>query len=205
MTRFTLSRRARTSDIDQSFPGGRHNHRGRRLGLLAVLGLLGAGGVALMSAQHTSAATPQVHEDDHDEDEHEDEHGSLTAILEASPEGNTPFVFSVSPTSKPPMDPSFTLIDDGSSSDTETIKLRRKKEYTFALDLPDDWMLDDVSCEVENDNGGSQQVNGASAVIDYKAGEMITCTWMVTQKMPSIELVKTADPVTYNGAGETIT
>ncbi|MDA3027392.1 MAG: hypothetical protein O2925_01220, partial [Actinomycetota bacterium] len=81
MTRFTLSRRARTSDIDQSFPGGRHNHRGRRLGLLAVLGLLGAGGVALMSAQHSSAAeggppSSSMPDDDHDDEE---SHGSLTA------------------------------------------------------------------------------------------------------------------------------
>ncbi len=135
----------------------------------------------------------------------EETHGSLTAILEATPEGSTPFVFSVSPTTQPPMEPSFTLIDDGSSSDTAMIQLRREKQYTFALNLPDDWMLDGVSCVTEGDGVSTHQVNGASAIVDYAEGDQITCRWMVTQKMPSIELVKTADPATYSGADETIT
>jgi LPXTG-motif cell wall-anchored protein len=206
MSRFPLIRRARTSNINQSFPSGRRNHRGRRLGLFALLGLIGAGSLALASAQQSSAAggppSSSMPDDDHDEEE---SHGSFTAIVEAEPEGDTAFIFSVSPTSMPPMTPSFTLIDNGTASDTQMIQLRREKQYTFAMNLPEGWMLDDVSCEVEGDNGGTQQVNGASAVIDYKEGEMITCRWMVTQKMPSIELVKTADPATYSGVGETIT
>ena len=154
--------------------------------------------MALMSAQHTNAAPPA------EEDDHEDDHGSFTAVVEADPEGNTSFVFAVSPTSQPPMDPSFTLIDDGTDSDTHMVQLRREKSYTFSMNLPEDWMLDDVSCEVMDDNGGGHQVSGAAATIDYKEGEHYTCTWMVRQKMPSISLGKSADPLTYSAADEAI-
>ena len=205
MTRFPLTRRARTSGIDTPSLPGRRPHRGRRLGLFALLGLIGAGSLALASAQHSSAAGGPPSSSMPDGGDEEESHGSMTAIVEADPEGSTPFVFAVSPTSQPPMDPSFTLIDDGSTSDRTTVQLRREKQYTFAMNLPDDWMLDGVECEVDNDNGGNHQVNGASAVIDYKEGEAYTCRWMVRQKMPSIELVKTADPITYSGADETIT
>jgi LPXTG-motif cell wall-anchored protein len=56
-----------------------------------------------------------------------------------------------------------------------------------------------------DDNGGGHQVSGAAATIDYKEGEHYTCTWMVRQKMPSISLDKSADPVTYSAADEAIT
>jgi len=130
--------------------------------------------------------------------------GSVTIVKQATPEGATSFPFTASPT--PLAD--FALVDDGTTANTKVFSgITDFKTYTVTEATPAGWSLVNAVCSVTSANGGSQTVNGATATIDLKEGENVTCTYGNSADMGSITIIKDVvnaldanDPTTFNFA-----
>ena len=71
--------------------------------------------------------------------------------------------------------------------------------------LPTGWSFGSLSCSVASPNGGTQTVSGATATINLKEGEEVTCTYVNNFTAgPALSLVKTATPSTYSKVGDVI-
>lgn len=102
--------------------------------------------------------------------------GSIKVVKQATPEGSTSFPFTASPA---PLS-NFNLVDDGTSANTKIFSnITDFKTYTVAENTGS-WTLSGAVCGVTTPNGGSQDVNGATATINLKEGENVTCTYTNT-------------------------
>jgi hypothetical protein len=133
---------------------------------------------------------------------------SITIEKSASVQGSTSFGFTASPA---PLT-AFDLVDDGSIDDPDATPASRTfgdivdfTTYTITESSTSLWSLTNVACSVLAPNGGSQTVDGSSVTIDLREGELVTCVYSnARDPQPAINLVKSADPVTYAQAGDVI-
>ena len=133
---------------------------------------------------------------------------SITIEKSASVQGSTSFGFTASPA---PLT-AFDLVDDGSIDDPDATPASRTfgdivdfTTYTITESSTSLWSLTNVACSVLAPNGGSQTVDGSSVTIDLREGELVTCVYSnARDPQPAIDLVKSADPVTYAQAGDVI-
>lgn len=129
---------------------------------------------------------------------------SVTIIKQANPEGSTSFPFAASPA---PLI-NFSLVDDGTSTNTKLFSnITNFQNYTVTENTPAGWSFDRIVCSVTSPNGGSQNVNGATATIGLEEGENVTCTYTNTLQSGTLTVQKTtvpaADPTifTINATG----
>ena len=101
--------------------------------------------------------------------------GSITIIKDALTNGTTSFPFTATPA---PLS-SFSLVDDGTASNTKVFSdIKDFKSYSVTESpIPDGWALDSVRCSVTSPNGGSQTVAKPTVTINLKEGENVTCTF----------------------------
>jgi hypothetical protein len=133
---------------------------------------------------------------------------SITIEKSASVQGSTSFGFTASPA---PLT-AFDLVDDGSIDDPDATPASRTfgdivdfTTYTITESSTSLWSLTNVACSVLAPNGGSQTVDGSSVTIDLREGELVTCVYSnARDPQPAIDLVKSADPVTYAQVGDVI-
>lgn len=112
---------------------------------------------------------------------------SITIIKQAILEGSTSFPFTASPS---PLS-NFSLIDDGTSANTQTFSgIVDFQAYIVAESTPATWTLNSVVCSVTSANGGSQTVVSPSVEIDLKEGENITCTFTNEQQAAHLIVIK---------------
>lgn len=128
---------------------------------------------------------------------------SITIVKQASIEGNASFSFTGSPS---PLS-NFSLIDDGTSANTQVFSgITSFTTYTISESSKTLWSLDRVGCSVQNPNGGTQVVSSATATVTLTEGEDVTCTWYNTSLAdPRISIAKTANPTTYSNVGDVVT
>ena len=128
---------------------------------------------------------------------------SITVVKEASVEGNTPFVFTASPA---PLS-GFTLIDDGSNTDTKTFSgITTFGTYSLSEQTGDGFRLASVDCTVVAPNGGTQALTTTGVLVDVREGEIVTCIFRNTiEGSKSIDLKKTADVTNFDEVGDVVT
>lgn len=101
--------------------------------------------------------------------------GSITIVKDASSNGSTSFDFTASPA---PLG-NFSLVDDGSDSNTRTFTgVTAAQEYVVEEDSTEGWQLDQVDCELLVDRGGSFALDGSAVRITLAEGESIVCTFL---------------------------
>jgi LPXTG-motif cell wall-anchored protein len=130
------------------------------------------------------------------------EPGSITVVLDSADEDSTEFDVTAGP------DPlgAFTLIDDGTDTDTRTFSsIRHFATYDIDMTIPEDWILEGVECVVVDPNTGTQSVDGSAVSIALTEGEDVTCTYSVARVMRMIGVGVTAAPGQFGGPDETIT
>jgi len=130
--------------------------------------------------------------------------GSITIKKQATPEGSTQFSFTAGPA---PLS-NFNLVDDGTSANTKAFTgITNFQTYTVAESLPNGWQLDNRSCQVTSDNGGSQNTGSPSngITINLKEGENVTCTFSNSEiPNPSLNVTKEAAESSVDAAGDVI-
>ena len=113
--------------------------------------------------------------------------GAITIVKDATPVGSTSFSFTGSPV---PLT-NFSLVDDGSATDTKVFSdITNFTTYTVTENTPPGWDLTGIGCVVAGENGGSQDINGATVTIDLKEGENVTCTFANTQQQGDLIVIK---------------
>ncbi|WP_353509976.1 hypothetical protein, partial [Intrasporangium sp.] len=113
--------------------------------------------------------------------------GSITVIKQATPEGDTAFGFTASPS---PLS-NFSLTDDGTTANTKVFSnITDFKTYTVSEDAPTGaWTFGAANCTVTSPNGGTQTVVGRVATIALKEGENVTCTY-TNLKQATLTIIK---------------
>jgi outer membrane biosynthesis protein TonB len=116
---------------------------------------------------------------------------SITIIKAASPEGSTSFTFTASPA---PLS-NFSLVDDGTSSNTKVFSgITNFTTYTVAEGAAPGWTLSFSSpvCTVTGASGGSRSgdVGTRTVTITLVEDQNVTCTFVNTRDTGSIELRK---------------
>jgi len=124
---------------------------------------------------------------------------SITVIKDATPNGSTSFPFTASPL---PLT-GFSLVDDGTTANISTFSgIVNFQTYTVTENTPSGWSLDGVVCSVTSPNGGTQNVNGATATINLKEGENVSCTYTNSIQYGTLTVQKTtipaADPTIFS-------
>jgi hypothetical protein len=124
--------------------------------------------------------------------------GSITIIKDATPEGSTSFPFTASPS---PLS-NFSLVDDGTSSDTQAFNdITDFTTYQVTENTPSGWNLTGVGCLVTSENGGGSSISGSTATIDLAEGENYTCTFTNVQQ--SAHLIVCKHVINDNGGTAT--
>ena len=128
---------------------------------------------------------------------------SITIVKQASVEGSASFSFTASPA---PLT-NFSLIDDGTATNTKVFSgITSFGTYTVTESSKTLWELQSVNCSVTNPNGGTRVVSGPTATITVAEGEDVTCTWLNNSLAnPSISLAKTPSASTYSTVGDVVT
>jgi Prealbumin-like fold domain len=122
--------------------------------------------------------------------------GSITIVKAATPEGSTSFPFTASPS---PLS-NFSLVDDGTSSNTHVFSnITTFQDYTVAESVPGGWSLDSVGCSATSPNGGTYTVTNPSVKVTMKEGEDWTCTFNDSRDTAKLELRKATVPSTDTG------
>ncbi len=112
---------------------------------------------------------------------------SITIIKQATPEGSTSFSFTASPS---PLS-NFSLVDDGTSANTQLFSnIVNFQDYTVTETVPGAWTLNTIECSVTSANGGSQTVTNPSVDIDLKEGENVNCTFTNEQQAAHLIVIK---------------
>ena len=132
--------------------------------------------------------------------------GSITIVKDARPDSATAvFPFTAGPT--PLVD--FNLTDDGTvAHNTKTFPITADadfKTYTVTEGTTSGWSFGSASCGVTSPNTGTQTVSGATATINLKEGENVTCTYINTANLRTLSITKTDDTVSYDHVGQVIT
>jgi hypothetical protein len=139
--------------------------------------------------------------------------GTIVITKVASIEGSTEFPFTASPS---PLT-SFTLVDDGTASDTKVFSgLVEPGIFTISESSVEGWDFDSATCSLSNSNGGKWEVEENSLTIDFRVGETYTCTFtntlipvVTTTTMPvtttTVPVTPTTDPQTITMIPETTT
>lgn len=123
---------------------------------------------------------------------------SITIVKDAAVNGLTSFPYTASPS---PLT-NFSLVDDGTSANTrEFSNITDFKTYTITENNPAGWTLTDLDCAVTSANGGSQSVSGATATINLKEGENVSCTYSNQQQQGTLHIIKTV--INDNGGTKT--
>ena len=127
---------------------------------------------------------------------------SITVIEAATPEGSTVFDYTSSPA--PLSD--FTLVDDGTVTNTRTFTgITTFTTYTVSVQSETGWTFTGATCDVIGANGGSQTVVQNTATIDLREGEIVTCTFNhELDPLRSIALDKTVTEESYDSVGDTL-
>jgi hypothetical protein len=103
--------------------------------------------------------------------------GSIVITKVASVEGNTEFPFTASPS---PLT-NFTLIDDGTETDSYVFSgLVEPEIFTISESSVEGWDFDSASCMLSNANGGKWEAEEKSVIIDFRIGESYNCTFTNT-------------------------
>ncbi|PKO06774.1 MAG: hypothetical protein CVU41_05425 [Chloroflexi bacterium HGW-Chloroflexi-3] len=121
--------------------------------------------------------------------------GKIIIVKSASPSSETSFPFTAAPS---PLY-NFSLVDDMDSTDPswDFLDIKEFKTYTVTENTPYGWALDSIFCSTDSPNGGSTVVNlgTATATIDLKEGEYVTCTFVNTKNLnQDLTVTKTATP-----------
>jgi Prealbumin-like fold domain len=113
--------------------------------------------------------------------------GSITVIKDATPNGPTSFSFTGSPA---PLS-NFSLVDDGTSANTQVFgNIKNFQTYTVnETPIPSGWAFDAISCSVTSPNGGSFSTSSTTTTIDMHEGENYTCTY-TNHQQPGTLIVK---------------
>ena len=127
---------------------------------------------------------------------------SITVIEAATPEGSTVFDYTSSPA--PLSD--FTLVDDGTVTNTRTFTgITTFTTYTVSVQSETGWTFTGATCDVIGANGRSQTVVKNTATIDLREGEIVTCTFNhELDPLRSIALDKTVTEESYDSVGDTL-
>jgi hypothetical protein len=127
---------------------------------------------------------------------------SITVIEAATPEGSTVFDYTSSPA---PLS-NFTLVDDGTVTNTRTFTgITTFTTYTVSVQSETGWTFTGATCDVIGANGGSQTVVQNTATIDLRKGEIVTCTFNhELDPLRSIALDKTVTEESYDSVGDTL-
>ncbi len=141
---------------------------------------------------------------------------SITVIEAATPEGSTVFDYTSSPA---PLS-NFTLVDDGTVTNTRTFTgITTFTTYTVSVQSETGWTFTGATCgvigangehhEEEHDahdsHGGSRTVVQNTATIDLREGEIVTCTFNhELDPLRSIALDKTVTEESYDSVGDTL-
>ena len=112
--------------------------------------------------------------------------GTITIVKDAQPNSSQSFDFTGSLGN-------FSLVDDGTSSNTKSFT-KDPGNYTVTENSTSHWDLDSVTCV----GGSDTNTNKRNAVINLKAGENVTCTFVNKAEPGSIEGYKWND---LNGNG----
>jgi uncharacterized repeat protein (TIGR01451 family) len=114
--------------------------------------------------------------------------GSITIIKDATPNGSTSFAFTGSPS---PLT-NFSLIDDGTSANTEVFSgITNFQTYIVnETPIPSGWGFDSVSCNLTSPNGGSSSTSTTTATINMNEGENYTCTYLDSQRSGTLTVIK---------------
>ena len=125
--------------------------------------------------------------------------GSIKIIKDAQPNSSTSFPFTASPA---PLS-NFSLVDDGTSSNTKLFSgITNFQTYTVTEGSVQNWVLDNVDCSVTSPNGGSQTVAGAKVTIDLAEGENVTCTYTNVSQPAEVHVTKTADDTSVSAGSQ---
>jgi hypothetical protein len=113
---------------------------------------------------------------------------SITIIKDATPNGSTSFGFTGSPS---PLT-NFSLVDDGTSANTQTFSgIKDFQAYTVNENsIPAGWGFDSVSCSVTSSNGGSYTASTTTVNIGLKEGENWTCTYLDSRRTGTLTVIK---------------
>jgi hypothetical protein len=113
--------------------------------------------------------------------------GSITVIKDATPNGPTSFSFTGSPA---PLS-NFSLVDDGTSANTQVFgNIKNFQTYTVnETPIPSGWAFDAISCSVTSPNGGSFSTSSTTTTINMHEGENYTCTY-TNHQQPGTLIVK---------------
>ncbi len=123
--------------------------------------------------------------------------GSITIIKEATPEGSTSFPFTASPA---PLG-NFSLVDDGSNTDTKAFTgITNFQTYTVTEGSVNSWDLTGVVCA----GGGSPAINGATVTIDLAEGQNVVCRYSNHRLDRTLSITKTDNTVSYDHVGQVI-
>ena len=127
---------------------------------------------------------------------------SITVIEAATPEGSTVFDYTSSPA---PLS-NFTLVDDGTVTNTRTFTgITTFTTYTVSVQSETGWTFTGATCGVIGANGGSRTVVQNTATIDLREGEIVTCTFNhELDPLRSIALDKTVTEESYDSVGDTL-
>lgn len=128
---------------------------------------------------------------------------TITVVKNVEGTSGAAFPYSASPS---PL-VNFSLVDDGTSANTRTFAgITNFTTYVITEGSVSNWQLDTAVCTVEAANGGSRGVAGATATIDLREGEHVTCTYTNARTpVAGLGIDKTADPGTYGQVGDQIT
>lgn len=117
---------------------------------------------------------------------------SITIIKDSIPNSSDNFTFTASPL--PLTD--FTLIDDGTNSNTQVFSgiteftNRGTPIYSVTENQSNGWSLTNIGCTVINPNGGTQTVTNATVDINLQEGENVTCTYTNQQQEAHLIVIK---------------
>jgi hypothetical protein len=139
---------------------------------------------------------------------------SITVIESATPEGSTVFDYTSSPA--PLSD--FTLVDDGTVTNTRTFTgITTFTTYTVSVQSETGWTFTGATCDVvaaekeeeeeeeEFDDRGDTTAVKNTATIDLREGEIVTCTFNhELDPLRSIALDKTVTEESYDSVGDTL-
>ncbi|HEV8404166.1 MAG TPA: hypothetical protein VGQ31_14145 [Candidatus Limnocylindrales bacterium] len=127
--------------------------------------------------------------------------GSITITKVANPEGSTSFPFTASPA---PLS-NFSLVDDGSSSDTKAFTgIVDFTTYTVTEGSVAGWDLQAIDCL----GGGTPTIDlaTATATIALEEGQNVACRFTnAATPAPALSIDKTSPTVDYDSVGDVIT
>ena len=112
-----------------------------------------------------------------------DQRGSITIIKDAQPEGDQSFGFTASGSGVS----NFSLVDDGTATNTQVFSDLTPGNYSVAETVPSGWDLTGLVC---TGGGTNTSTSVATATIGLDQGETVVCTFTNTAQRSALTLIK---------------